>query len=257
MAKFCNKCGTPLVDGKCPNCADKKDVQETVEVQQDLGNSLLDILKNIWKKPIETIKRYTEDGSMPLALILLGIAIVVGGLYTYFYTNSVYKGLGKDLNSWLTSIAMMSGESFDPIVTSQTFPFFGLFLSGALMTLAMYGFLILLSKLFVGVIFKGKGTLKEYTSTIAVASVFPTVLSAIGIITGFISYKLTAIIYLSGLVIFIVMTVQSFLEVLKAKENRLSYAIPLTVILTYVAAIIVIIIIAAIFYTSNQPVYYY
>ena len=57
MAKFCNKCGKALVDGICPDCSKKEEVKEEQTTTSNLGNALLDIIKNIWKKPIETIEK--------------------------------------------------------------------------------------------------------------------------------------------------------------------------------------------------------
>lgn len=256
MAKFCNKCGKPLVDGKCPDCENKREETEVVVTESDLGNELLDIIKNIWQKPIQTIKKHTEESNIAITLIILAISIVIGGLFTYFYTNSLFKGITSDVNSWLTSIAMLTGEDYSAATTTINTPFFSLFISGVLTATLGYVFFILLAKLFVGVIFKGKATLKEYASVISLASIFSTVATLISIIIGFISYKVASFIYLAGLIVFIVMVVQSFIDILKAKEDRLGYAVSLAIIFTYILVIIAVIIIMAILVASRQPVYY-
>lgn len=255
MAKFCNKCGKPLVDGICPDCSKKVEEQEHTS-QKELGTALIDIIKNIWKKPVETIHSYVKESNMSLSFILLGISVLIGGLFTYFNTNSIINGVVADINNKMTGIASMLGESYIATTPATEISFFSMFLTGIITSALAYTFFILLAKLFVGIVFKGKGTLKEFTTTVAVASIFPTTFSVIGILTSFISYQLTSFIYLAGLILFIVVVVQSFIEVLKANKERLGYAIPLTVIITYVGLIIINIIILAIITTSQvTPIY--
>ena len=52
MAKFCTKCGSKLVDGKCPNCENK-----TTEVTTGFDfNELVSAVKGMFTKPVDTIK---------------------------------------------------------------------------------------------------------------------------------------------------------------------------------------------------------
>lgn len=256
MAKFCNKCGKALVDGICPDCSKKEEVKEEQTTTSNLGNDLLDIIKNIWKKPIEIIEKYVKKENLPLSFILLGIGVLVGGIFTYCYTDSIVTGIVTQINNKMAGIASMMGQSYTATTPITTIPFFQLFLSGILTTALAYTFFILLSKLFVGIIFKGKASLKQFTTAVATASVFPTLFTLVGILTSFISYQLTSFIYLIGLILFIVVVVQSFMDVLKAKEERLGYAVPLTVIITYIGIIVINIIVLAII-TSSQvtPIY--
>lgn len=246
MKKFCNKCGKALIDGVCPDCSKKEKIKEE-QTTNNIRNNLLDIIKNIWKKPIETIEKYVKKENVSLSFILLGIGIFIGGIFTYCYTDSMITGITTQLNK----IGFVS-----IIEQTTTLPFFPLFLSGILTTALAYTFFILLSKLFVGIIFKGKATLKQFTTAVATASVFPTIFTLVGSLTSFISYQLTSFIYLIGLILFIVVVVQSYMDILKAQKERLSYAMPLTVIITYIGIIVINFIILALI-TSSQvtPIY--
>ncbi len=268
MAKFCNKCGSPLEDGKCPNCEDTKVEKEEIEeveeqdeereeTQSEILEQLKDIFKNVWKNPIQTIKKYKEDASLAVAFIIMAITIVIGGIFTYFYLGSLIKGIINDVQNWAMPIAMLTGEDMETVNTDLlVLPFFRLFMYGVVIAVISYGLFTLLSKLFVGIIFKGEGTLKEYFTTISIASIFPTAFSLIAILLGFMSYKLATLVFIAGLVVFIVITVQGFIEALKANENRLAISVPLAVILTFILEFIIIIILFAILTINSTSMYY-
>ena len=57
MAKFCNKCGKPLVDGKCSHCeqTEKEVVESTSE--ENLFIEYLNVLKGMFTHPVATIKK--------------------------------------------------------------------------------------------------------------------------------------------------------------------------------------------------------
>lgn len=60
MAKFCNKCGKPLVDGICPDCSKKDEKKERTEVEASESNLLtdyLDILKGMFTSPVKTMEK--------------------------------------------------------------------------------------------------------------------------------------------------------------------------------------------------------
>ena len=92
MAKFCTKCGKPLVDGKTCSCSIKEkeeekekkieEKEEEVEVEEassdELINSIVDIFKNIWKKPYKTMMQYKEKNVK-----------FVGGIYDFKKLDSI------------------------------------------------------------------------------------------------------------------------------------------------------------------------
>ena len=77
MAKFCIKCGKPLVDGKPCDCEQqnvKKEEKIVYEKNNGSGN-LVDEVKDIFvdsvKKPYSTMLKYQEK-DVTLGLILIG-----------------------------------------------------------------------------------------------------------------------------------------------------------------------------------------
>ena len=85
MAKFCTKCGKKLEEGKTCSCTKEKTTEAKVEVvttsnANEIINSLIEIAKGIFVKPIDTIRKYTDDNNMILGLILIAINSLITGL---------------------------------------------------------------------------------------------------------------------------------------------------------------------------------
>ena len=123
MAKFCTKCGKPLKDGKPCDC-EKKIKEEPVS--NNLGENIIDIFKNIFIKPFDTIKRYANKDNTKLALILSGINVLVFGLFIYFFISSFTKGIVNAINSISNSLSMFSSTT---VTETASVPFFEFFIS--------------------------------------------------------------------------------------------------------------------------------
>ena len=94
MAKFCTKCGKKLEEGKKCSCSKVEVVkEETVTIgtnANEIVNSLIDIVKGIFVKPIDTIKKYSDDANMVLGFILIAITSLITGIMGYLFTKSEY-----------------------------------------------------------------------------------------------------------------------------------------------------------------------
>lgn len=93
MAKFCTKCGKELIDNKPCNCKNNlKKERETINASYDINN-VIDIFKNIIKKPIDTVKELIKKDNLDLSIILIGInaiilsIIFVAGVNEVLYIN--------------------------------------------------------------------------------------------------------------------------------------------------------------------------
>ena len=108
MAKFCIHCGKKLKDGEVCDCMANVQVQTN-----DLGTNLIDVLKGMFMKPIDTIKSYTEEKHFNLALVLVGIL----SLSTALFMMSLIKNVAEMATSsmgGLTLYAMTSVSSQIP-----------------------------------------------------------------------------------------------------------------------------------------------
>ena len=70
MAKFCTKCGKPLVDGKPCDC-EKNENQNEVEQVSFNSNGLLETVKGMFTRPVSTLQEFVQDHNLVPALILL------------------------------------------------------------------------------------------------------------------------------------------------------------------------------------------
>lgn len=245
MAKFCTKCGKPLVDGKPCSCSLKeeekqvnvKEEEEEATSTNEVVASITDIYKNVWKKPYQTMLKYKEK-NITLGICLILINVVIFGIFGYFLINNTYNGIFEDISNKLQALAALSGEDID-VFQKVSFPFFSLFISNVISLAFGYLILISMSRLFVGTIFKGKGTFGDYLTAAGVASPLSTIVMVIGILASFISYKLAVIIALLAMLSFFVLLSQAYVDIIGAKEERLAYSQSLTLVSTYVISVIV------------------
>jgi len=262
MAKFCTKCGKPLVDGKECDCRKnieekkeeipKKEVEEQREEKvtekqaesKDLVNSIIDIFKNCWKTPSKLMMKYQKKNII-LALSLIAINIVVFGILTYCLVNNTYNGIIEEINTKIQSIASLGGESLAKnaeLIPKADIPFMSIFISGAIVLAAGYLMLVTMARLFFGKIFKGKGKFGNYLTVAGIATPLSTVIMVVAILTSFISYKLALLIAIISSIAFHVLFIHGNMEILKAKQNKVAYAEALTVSLTVIISIFIFIV---------------
>lgn len=104
MAKFCTKCGKKLEEGKTCDCQKKKKTvkeEETNDVAKEVGEAvdatakaianndyvkkIMSILKTIFVKPVDTMKKNTKENNFVVGLIGIGLTAIFAGLFTYLY----------------------------------------------------------------------------------------------------------------------------------------------------------------------------
>ncbi len=279
MAKFCSKCGRPLVEGVPCECEKQQTVQTQPEVNQaqqaqqavnqtvnnvtQVGSNILDQVtknvKKIFKKPVDTIRENVEERNMKKQWIFLLINAVVFGLASYFIVNNFISSFVKTVNSLMTTIGTIAsafGESFDSSDLAQLnfkIPFFQVFISTTVVMFFSNLILILMQKLIVGVIFKGrgKGNARNFFFTVhSTASIINTVSIAVAAILSLMSARIALLVILLGMVLYFVVVTQAYLDLTEIKETKAPFAIPLGMILGYilscVASIIVLVLVSAV-----------
>lgn len=262
MAKFCTKCGKPLKEGEVCDC--QKTTTKEEECSSSIVENIKDILKNIIKKPATTIEKYSKQKNLKFAFLLIVINAVIFGLFTYCFSNNVIKSITKDVNSTINTMntigsAFSQSSSIDSIGTVNNFelPFGNLFISGTIGMILAFIILALILKLIVGVIFKNKKQVSEYLTLVGVSSVISSITTLAALLLSFLSYKLAYIVLLFGTVFYFVNVTQNLLKAKKANEERLSYMISTTLIITYAVAIFVYLLVVSIFIASSMRGMYY
>ncbi len=223
MAKFCTKCGKPLEDGKKCDC-EKETKNEEQSVENNLVDGSLDIFKNIFVNPLKTVKKYVHTENLTLSLILSLINVIVFGLFFYFLLNSFVKGAVSSI----IGISLSSSTNIDFMKT-----FFAGIVGMALGLLLIAA----ITTLFASVIFKGKGSFKDYLTLTGVITPISTGALIVAIICSFISYKLALAVAFIGAIIYFVTFVQSMIDIYKVNKERISYIVAITIASTYIIAI--------------------
>jgi len=301
MAKFCTKCGKPLVDGKPCSCSlEKEEQEEKLEEQEEkveeeskikiikndnedheervrkvkhddeededdedeeesstneIVSAIVDIYKNIWKKPVTTMKKYSEK-NVKLSLCLVLINILIFGLTYYFIANNTISGVVSDITTKLTSILTIGGTdvenllgiSSDELVNFQAFklPFMSTFLYMSLIVLIANVIYLTISWLFMGIIFKGNKEYSHYLTTIAVSSPLASIVMVIALIVSFISYKIALLLMLAATIVFFVSVTHNFIEQESSKKEKLCYSQMLSVVLATVLTSVAVVIIGSV-----------
>ena len=132
MAKFCSKCGKPLVDGVPCDCEKQEVKEETEKVQTEnksasdvkqIGINIVDqvykTIKKIFKKPVDTIKNDAKEGNVKKAWILVIINSVVFGLAFYFVLNNLINSVVMTANTLISAINTLSSFAGDSVGASN------------------------------------------------------------------------------------------------------------------------------------------
>ena len=91
MAKFCTKCGKEL-NGKACDCS--KNASTSIIGDIDVKESCMDclnVLKDIFTKPIETIKDFVVENKFISGIIMIVVAAISAGLCKIATLKSMYS----------------------------------------------------------------------------------------------------------------------------------------------------------------------
>lgn len=200
MAKFCTKCGKKLEDGKACDCARKDPTASTNEEVvasksvNDIVNSLIDIVKGIFVKPIDSIRKYTDDSNMLLGFILMAINSLITGIMVYFLLK---ESMG------LISSMMGFGSMYSLSSTSIEIPFFKVVGYVFLIMAVYFVVLAFVSYLVSNKLFKADTTWKKVVASVGVCSMLTSITSIVAIVCIYISMKVFAIVVMLAAVLFL------------------------------------------------------
>lgn len=216
MAKFCIHCGRKLKEGEVCDCQVKKNLES-----DNLGASLLEVIKGIFIKPVDTIKKFTNDKHFTLALILLGIFSVAISLFVISFV--------KNLSDVATSA--MGGISLYAIgMRTLSIPYLKIFFISliiAILFIFIYtGILYLVNS----VMFKGDKDFKKIFSMYGVCSVVVTLSLLVGAIFAFINVVLGVAIFLIGSILNTVYVFKGIQFLGVKDENKHGYIYLITTI---------------------------
>ena len=184
MAKFCIHCGKKLKDGEVCDCMANVQVQTN-----NLGTNLIDVLKGMFMKPIDTIKSYTEEKHFNLALVLVGIL----SLSTALFMMSLIKNVAEMATSSMGGLTLYAMTS----VSSQI-PYLQIFFIGLISVIAFAFIYTGLLYLVNSVMFKGERSFKKVFTMYGVNSVVTSVTLLVTAIFMFINVFLGLLVLVLG-----------------------------------------------------------
>lgn len=184
MAKFCIHCGKKLKDGEVCDCMANVQVQTN-----DLGTNLIDVLKGMFMKPIDTIKSYTDEKHFNLALVLVGIL----SLSTALFMMSLIKNVAEMATSSMGGLTLYAMTS----VSSQI-PYLQIFFIGLISVIAFAFIYTGLLYLVNSVMFKGERSFKKVFTMYGVNSVVTSATLLVTAIFMFINVFLGLLVLVLG-----------------------------------------------------------
>jgi membrane protein len=232
MAKFCTKCGKKLEDGKPCDCCKKEVKKEVVESKtnsfdfNECVNSYIEMVKGIFVKPIDTIKKFATSSNFVLGLIALAINCIVSGIFLYCIAKESINLISSFTGGYSSLLAMSS---------SIDVPFMKTFLYGILFMAVGFSVTALMIYVMAGVIFKDKIDMKKVFSLVGVCSVFTTVTTVVSIILNYISIKLMMVVLLISGIFYLTHLYQGVQETTEVDKNKLAYVfVPAISVATFV-----------------------
>lgn len=235
MAKFCSKCGKPLVDGVPCDCENVKKV-DTKENNSDIKSEIINMFKNMLLKPFDTIKQTISAKNEKLALVLILINSLVFGLICYFTSDTIIGNISSLFNEYITSpVNLLAGSSYSlnielPFIKIVLIMSIACFLANIIIILAEY--------LCIGVLFKNKNNIKEFLVIHAAMSAISTIMAVIVSICMFVSIKVAICVAVFSIIIYIVLLSQICSEILKINENKLYFEVSLAIAASLILSVI-------------------
>lgn len=172
MAKFCTKCGSELVDSKCPKCGEKKEEKVVTVEQEDIKTSFmscLEVFKGIFTKPIDTIKSFVCENKFIAGIIMVVFAAISAGIYKLTLLKNIYTSknadsfTASDLTDMLNNVLQGGGlKAAEP-------EYFKEFLTTFITNFAEYALIVGIGYLIITSILKGKATIKEMVTAVGIS----------------------------------------------------------------------------------------
>ena len=258
MAKFCTKCGKPLVEGTTCNCGNTeqqpvvetlnfeqpsmKDFQQTSNMNQtmmnqaqggmaqpskakNILNDCLAVIKGFFKKPVTTIEANADDSKFTNALALAGVFAASVMAFVLVVLGDLYSTLEKTM----TMGGLVEAPELEvPYIKVGLITF--ITVAGALALMALLAWLILAK------LFKVNTTYKKVFGIYAVSSIISAAGALVATVCTFIDYRIAFIVLALGFALnthYVSVTIKAAGQ---ADENKLGYVV---VIAQYVAIFVV------------------
>lgn len=241
MANFCTKCGTPLVDGRCPKCdpkpdtspkGDKKENGEDTEVHPVHENYIQAIL-NMIRRPVTGFQESVADENSKVGLILMGIEALASGLCVFFLIDKLISKATAGLTT--------SYGTFGSTISSQLPSAGGYFLKEVIFSMVF----ALITSLLVWGLMRGMGKAEinwfqscQIVGVKSLGCAMGWILAAVGVIVELNVFAV--IVLLVGMVLGNIYYYAALFNYPKTKKDGVTYAALLIVIIMAVIMYLVL-----------------
>ncbi len=267
MAKFCNKCGKELVNGKCPECTNNEEEIKEEEVAEEAAINMEDVkntVKNLKDSPVvqKIIGFYkgavvspiklakSEDNTSKFNWLMCLLNSVVIGIITIIFCNI---GLSKIMGSLQGLERTLLGGYANSSNYDLNLPYFKILVFIVAMSIISNIIIFILEKIFFGTFGRNKAKMSKYFAVQTVLYTIFTLAFVASVISSFISLKVCFIIFILGLVMDVVVLVQLLLSKKSTNKNVLAIITPIYVVISIIAVIFVWIIgLSTIMYGYNS-----
>lgn len=234
MAKFCTKCGKKLEEGQVCDCSKQTKKEEKVVATTNNGfdfnqmvNSYIDMIKGIFTKPVDTVKKYATSDNFVLGIIALVLNCIVSGIFLYCLCSEA-MGLFSSLMGGYDSLLGLGSSSIEV-------PFMKTLLYGALFMAVGFASTAVMVYLIAGPILKDKIDIKKAFALVGVVSVFTTVTTVAAIILTYVSIKFMLLVLLIAGIFYLTYLYQGINETTELDKNKLAYVfVPAISVATFV-----------------------
>lgn len=242
MAKFCTKCGEKLVDGKCSNCDYKKSSTNYEDIKDksfDLSKEVFDVvggytkrifnlIKELFTKPVTTIKTYTKAENTSLSCILLLLASISMGLLILVAIKEIYGYLFGGINNY---------ESiFTSYVQTIKIPYFKIFVVSNFIVISFYLLEAFILYFALDKILKIKFSFKKALNYVSLLSIPLMCASFLSILGVFISIYIVYALIIFALLFTFTYFVLGLNDVVRISEEKMA---PLVIFVYSITTVVV------------------
>lgn len=173
MANFCTKCGKKLEDGKLCDCQNNVSSTTTVVASSngiDIKESFMDcvnVFKKIFTKPIDAIKDFVCDNKFIAGIIMIVVTAITNGLYKIATLKNMYSASSADSFNLDDFSSLLNSALSGGSVSTQP-EYFKEFFTSFATNLVEYSLIVLIGYLIISKILKGKATLKQLVTGVAI-----------------------------------------------------------------------------------------
>ena len=229
MAKFCTKCGKELVDGK--ECSCQKNAKVEVAGGSSIVTDLLNLVKGMFKAPVDTMKSFINESNFNNALISLGASAVAAAIMICILMKEMV-GLFLDVAFGSVGLSGLSGYASSSI----EIPYAKIAIISIVVVCATYALIAAIAYLIVAKLFKNQTSYKTMLTWLGANAGLMTVVYLVTAVCIFISMKIALLVYVVGGLLNTCYMYKGLKYACDTDENKLAYVLAPSVL---VAAFVV------------------